>query len=141
MSINGKPDQFAATQALDNLQVINRHTYEGPRDQSYLYIGRGTPLGNNWSHVTGTAATFKVATRQDAVAEYRRWLRSEIQSGKGPALQALQNIKERVTQGEKVKLALLNTPSNVKKIHHARNNNHNIKDPILFPQPNPKTAN
>ena len=30
---------------LANLQVVNRHTYSGPRDNSYLYIGRGTPLG------------------------------------------------------------------------------------------------
>lgn len=92
-------------QELANLQVINRHTYDGPRDASYLYIGRGTPLGNNWSHVNGTAAQFQVATRLDAISEYRQWLWQEIQSGKGAAFNALEQIKDRVVSGEKVNLA------------------------------------
>lgn len=90
---------------LDNVQVVNRHTYVGPRDASYVYIGRGTPLGNNWSHVSGTQAQFHVATREIAIDQYRHWLWNEIQSAKGPVVNALNQLKERATQGEKLNLA------------------------------------
>lgn len=105
MSKHGRVNARSPIEELENLQVVNRHTYDGPRDRSYLYIGRGTPLGNNWSHVTGTTAQFKVETRLDAIAEYRRWLWTQIQSAKGPAFEALQQIKDRVTSGEKINLA------------------------------------
>jgi len=105
MSKHGRVNARSPIEELENLQVVNRHTYDGPRDQSYLYIGRGTPLGNNWSHVAGTTAQFKVETRLDAIAEYRRWLWTQIQSTKGPAFEALQQIKDRVTNGEKINLA------------------------------------
>lgn len=105
MSKHGRVNARSPIEDLENLQVVNRHTYDGPRDRSYIYIGRGTPLGNNWSHVAGTSAQFKVETRLDAIAEYRRWLWTQIQSAKGPAFEALQQIKDRVTNGEKINLA------------------------------------
>ena len=105
MSKHGRVNARSPIEELENLQVVNRHTYDGPRDRSYLYIGRGTPLGNNWSHVAGTTAQFKVETRLDAIAEYRRWLWTQIQSAKGPAFEALQEIRDRVTNGEKINLA------------------------------------
>ena len=105
MSKKGRVNTRSPIEELENLQVVNRHTYDGPRDQSYLYIGRGTPLGNNWSHVAGTTAQFKVETRLDAIAEYRRWLWTQIQAARGPAFEALQQIKDRFTNGEKINLA------------------------------------
>jgi len=105
MSKHGRVNARSPIEELENLQVVNRHTYDGPRDHSYLYIGRGTPLGNNWSHVAGTTAQFKVESRLDAIAEYRRWLWTQIQSAKGPAFEALQQIKDRATSGEKINLA------------------------------------
>ncbi len=105
MSKHGRVNARSPIEDLENIQVVNRHTYDGPRDRSYLYIGRGTPLGNNWSHVAGTTAQFKVETRLDAIAEYRRWLWTQIQSAKGPAFEALQEIKDRITNGEKINLA------------------------------------
>ena len=90
---------------LDNVQVINRHTFGGPRDASYIYIGRGTPLGNNWSHIPGTQAQYHVATREIAIDQYRHWLWNEMKSGKGPVVALLNQLKERATQGEKLNLA------------------------------------
>jgi len=104
MSRNGHKDRLQIPE-LENLQVINRHTFAGQRDNSYLYIGRGTPLGNNWSHVTGTQAQYLVGSRNEAVDQYRLWMWQEIQSGKGSVLDALKQIKDRVSQGEKVNLA------------------------------------
>lgn len=109
MARNGHKDRLQIPE-LENLQVINRHTFAGQRDNSYLYIGRGTPLGNNWSHVSGTQAQYLVGSRQEAVDQYRHWMWNEIQSGKGSVLDALKQIKERVSQGEKVNLACSCTP-------------------------------
>lgn len=95
---------------LDNLQVVNRHTFAGPRDQSYVYVGRGTPLGNKWSHVGNTAAQFRVGSRVEAVDRYREWLWQEIQRGTGPAFATLQELKSRAVNGEKLSLACSCTP-------------------------------
>src|SRR5258708_35606250 len=89
---------------LANLQVVNRHTYSGPYDNSYVYIGRGTPLGNNWSHVPNTAAQYQAASREEAVCRYRQWLWSEVQNGKGPAFQALEHLQLRAARRVSVSL-------------------------------------
>src|SRR6266849_7228908 len=95
---------------LANLQVVNRHTYSGPRDNSYVYIGRGTPLGNNWSHAPNTAAQYQAASREEAVGHYRQWLWKEVQNGKGPAFQALEQLKVRAAKGENVSLVCSCSP-------------------------------
>lgn len=95
---------------LANLQVVNRHTYSGPHDNSYVYIGRGTTLGNNWSHVPNTAAQYQAASREEAVGRYRKWLWKELQNGKGPAFQALEQLKIRAAKGENVSLVCSCSP-------------------------------
>jgi hypothetical protein len=97
--------RLSAAEELENVAVVNRHTYSGPRDNSYIYIGRGTPLGNQWSHTPGTAAAHKVETREDAVSKFHEWLSSQIAKGEGPVFRAIQQIKERVAIGEQIKLA------------------------------------
>ena len=37
--------RLSAADELENVAVVNRHTYAGPQDNSYVYIGRGTLLG------------------------------------------------------------------------------------------------
>jgi hypothetical protein len=39
-----------------------------------VYIGRPSKWGNPFSHKSGTKAQFKVATRDEAVAQYREWI-------------------------------------------------------------------
>ncbi|MDX6577830.1 MAG: hypothetical protein QOE96_3783 [Blastocatellia bacterium] len=95
---------------LANLQVVNRHTYSGPRDNSYIYIGRGTPLGNNWSHAPNTAAQYQAVSREEAVGRYRQWLWKEVQNGNGPAFQALEQLKVRAAKGENVSLVCSCSP-------------------------------
>ncbi|MNO13191.1 Swarming motility protein YbiA [compost metagenome] len=55
--------------------VVNRH-----HKKTGEYIGRGTPLGNQWSHMDGTAAEFKVRTRYEAIEKYKGWLKSQIRN-------------------------------------------------------------
>jgi hypothetical protein len=50
------------------------HCKKEPYD---VYIGRPGPWGNPFSHKYGTAAKYLVETREDAVAEYEKWLMSQ----------------------------------------------------------------
>lgn len=102
--------RLSAAQELENVAVVNRHTYSGPKDNTYVYLGRGTPLGNQWSNVNGTSANYKVATREEAVARFDRWLSEQIQNGEGTAFTFIQQLKERVANGEQIKLACSCTP-------------------------------
>jgi hypothetical protein len=42
-----------------------------------VYIGRGSPFGNPYSHKEGTAALWVVETREDAIRLYEEWLRAQ----------------------------------------------------------------
>jgi hypothetical protein len=45
----------------------------------YIYIGRGSPWGNIYSHLAKSAAEFRVATRAEAVARYRQYALERLQ--------------------------------------------------------------
>lgn len=55
------------------ITVVNKH--HGSQGE---YIGRGSPLGNEWSHMDKTKASHKVATRAIAVGMYEIWLKDQI---------------------------------------------------------------
>lgn len=42
-----------------------------------VYIGRGSPFGNPYSHKEGTQALWVVDTREDAIRLYEEWLRAQ----------------------------------------------------------------
>ena len=60
------------------------------REDYDVYIGRGRcpkageqgKWGNPFSHKEGTRAQFKVDSREEAIAAYRRWLWAQIETGK-----------------------------------------------------------
>lgn len=58
------------------IKVINTHHLKGKKEGEY--IGRGSPLGNPYSHQEGTTALYKVATREEAIEKYRIWLEDQI---------------------------------------------------------------
>jgi hypothetical protein len=39
-----------------------------------VYIGRPSKWGNPFSHLTGTKAQYKVASREEAIEKYAEWL-------------------------------------------------------------------
>lgn len=47
------------------------------KDKYDVYIGRPSIWGNPFSHKDGTLAKFKCETREEAVNEYRYWLREQ----------------------------------------------------------------
>ena len=56
-------------------RVINKHKSGIP--VGAVYIGRGSKWGNPFSHMEGTKAAFKVATREQAINSYAEWLQSQ----------------------------------------------------------------
>ena len=63
------------TASQESIRVVSKcHTDEGE------YIGRGSPLGNPFSHLRGTRA-IRVRTREEAVTMYRDYLHMEIKKG------------------------------------------------------------
>lgn len=59
---------------LDGNLVV--HCKKQPYD---VYIGRGSKWGNPFTHlpVSGTKATFQVATRDEAIGSYAAWLSTQ----------------------------------------------------------------
>lgn len=47
------------------------------RSEQNVYIGRGSPWGNPYSHLEQSAAEWKVETREEAIQKYREWLLSQ----------------------------------------------------------------
>lgn len=65
-----------------------------------IYIGRPSKWGNPFSHKPGTLATYKVETRQQAIAAYKQW----ITTGAGKhLLNDLHELKGKVVLGFRVK--------------------------------------
>ena len=67
-------------------KVFNKHHQNHPPDA--VYVGRPTKWGNPYTHIDhkGTAAQFRVPTREEAVARYEEYL------NKNPEL--LEAVKE-----------------------------------------------
>lgn len=57
--------------------VVNRHH----GDSFDVYVGRPSKWGNPFSHKDGTLAEFRVATVDEAIAQYRVWLWAQLQAG------------------------------------------------------------
>lgn len=55
-------------------KVLNKH-FDVITEED-VYIGRGSIYGNPYSHLENTKATFKVATREEAVKKYEEYLLS-----------------------------------------------------------------
>ncbi|QHJ80277.1 MAG: hypothetical protein [Caudoviricetes sp.] len=67
--------------------IVNKH-----HGKSGEYIGRGSPLGNPYSHMEGTKAQFKTKTREQAIALYRVWLQEQIDKGNPDVLDELNRL-------------------------------------------------
>lgn len=102
--------RLSAAPELENVVVVNRHTYSGPQDSTYFYIGRGTPLGNPWSDKQNTAALYRVETPQQAISKYNDWFAAQIDKGEGAVFNALQQLKALAARGEQLKLACSCSP-------------------------------
>jgi hypothetical protein len=53
------------------------HVRDENKYDDVVYIGRPSRWGNMWSHQAGTLAKYKVATREEAIAKFEEWIRSQ----------------------------------------------------------------
>ena len=59
------------------MKVLNKHHFKNKSlPENTVYIGRGSKWGNPYSHLSGTKAEFKVASREEAIASYETYLMS-----------------------------------------------------------------
>jgi hypothetical protein len=54
------------------MKVVNKRKHKPTPDD--VYIGRPSKWGNPYSHMPGTLAQYRVATRQEALDRYREWI-------------------------------------------------------------------
>lgn len=73
------------------ITVVNTHKLVF---EEHEYIGRGSPLGNPFSHMHGTKATTVVATREDAIKAYEGYLMDLIQEGNTEIITELDRLAQ-----------------------------------------------
>ncbi len=75
------------------VQILNKHHH--PDLRGITYIGRGSPLGNPWTHMKGTTkAEFRVATREEAILKYEQWLADQVLAKNPTIMAALRELNE-----------------------------------------------
>lgn len=82
------------------ITVVNRHVYKG----SATYIGRGTALGNKFSHI-GYEGTIKVDSREEAIQKYAEWLKGELDNPASSAFSMFLSLAKRAVKGENIVLS------------------------------------
>lgn len=76
------------------INVVNHYHLSKQDFEGTEYVGRGSPLGNPYSHRTGTKAQMVVPTVQDAIEAYRGWLMAQIRSGNQEVINELDRLAE-----------------------------------------------
>lgn len=90
------------------IEVVNKFRHEPTKDD--LYIGRGSPLGNPFSHKAGTKADVVVDSRQDAIRNYKSYILRQIESNNVGVLQQLNLIAKRELEGKHTYLVCFCSP-------------------------------
>ncbi len=79
------------------IRVVAKHAHTPTADD--IYVGRGSPLGNPFSHKKGTQAAFVVESRAAAIEHYREWLQHRIAEREPTVMRALAAIYDRARYG------------------------------------------
>jgi hypothetical protein len=83
--------------------VVNKKSHTPTAND--IYIGRGSALGNMFTHIpSGTKAMFVVKTRELAIESYQRWLSEKIKNRDEDVLSSLRHILTRHKAGEDLNL-------------------------------------
>jgi len=91
------------------IKVVNKHWHKPTPDD--IYIGRGSVLGNMWSHKQNTQATHIVNTREEAIQCYKQWLQTMIARKDKDVCRVLNEIYRRAITGRSVYLVCYCKPN------------------------------
>lgn len=75
--------------SLPEIKIINHHHLCFEENE---YIGRGSPLGNPFSHKEGTKAAVVVESREKAIEMYAKYLMEQIQNGNDAVIEELNRL-------------------------------------------------
>ncbi len=79
------------------ITVMNKRTYKGEG----VYIGRPTILGNPFTHIKqGTLAKYVCASREEAIAKHKQYLKDEWKKGGAIKNELLKLAKQYKETGE-----------------------------------------
>jgi hypothetical protein len=84
------------------INVVNKHQHKPTVND--FYIGRGSPVGNQYSHLDNTKALYKVNTREEAVEKYEIQLKMDIAARRVEVVNFLNEIYLKLKAGEEVNL-------------------------------------
>ena len=83
------------------INVVNKRTFKGEHG---VYIGRGSVLGNPFTHKDGTKAEYVVGSVQEAVDEYEAWLFRMIANKDKPVCDELNKLYKYYKTHQKLNL-------------------------------------
>lgn len=63
---------------MGQIMIVNKRSHT-PSEKD-VYIGRGSPLGNPWSHKLGTKAKYLVKNRAESIKKFEEFIRHEIKN-------------------------------------------------------------
>jgi hypothetical protein len=74
------------------INVVNIKTHVKKAGETDIYIGRGSVLGNPFSHKTGTLAEVVCASREEAIEKYKSYFEEQIKDADGKFINELRRI-------------------------------------------------
>jgi len=90
------------------VEVINIREFKPPEEE-YVYIGRGSPLGNKWTHMKTSKADFVVSTRDESIRQYELWILERIKY-RNPQSTAIHECTLRLVRDGHLKLGCFCVP-------------------------------
>lgn len=86
------------------INVVNKYKHKSTKND--IYIGRGSALGNPFTHIKDnkTMADYICKTRGEAIENYREWLSLQIEYNIKTVTNVLNKIKKMNDNGEDVNL-------------------------------------
>ena len=100
---NDAPRKQAIPAGAGSITVVRKGTPTAP-GATRIYVGRGSPLGNPFTHRDGTSAPTKVGTREEAVTSFEAYLKEKLAQGDERIRKALNQIALAAKSGQQVEL-------------------------------------
>lgn len=92
------------------INVVNKHQHTNtPSD---IYIGRGSVLGNPFTHLplNKSKAQVHVDSREKAITEYKKWIKGKISEFDGNVIGQLEFIKRNAISQHEINLVCFCKP-------------------------------
>ena len=87
------------------IEVINLHD----RKRESIYVGRGSSLGNPFSHKSSKYEVFQVSSRDEAIKEYEKWIHEQIKYNT-PQSKAINECVQKLVSDKKIVLGCYCVP-------------------------------